>query len=180
MTSSVFRLPHYAFWGNLVWFQVAWLVAVLGQTPWLPGLLTLLVLHFVLLRQPLRELVCVGAAALLGIAVDIALTLCGVFVFEQALLPIPLWLIGLWVVFTATLPHSLNYFYRRPLIAAGCAAISAPLSYITGWRFQAVEFPYGLTVTFFILAVVWAALMPALIAVMRYMAQRSDYELATN
>lgn len=102
--------------------------------------------------------------AIPGVIVDILLTVTGVYIFSgsEQLLPIPMWLILLWLAFTATLRHSLAYLRHRYWVAAGLGAVGGTLSYIGGTTLGAVGFGMSLYTTAFLLVCIWACLMPVI------------------
>ncbi|GAB3034303.1 DUF2878 domain-containing protein [Bowmanella dokdonensis] len=161
-------------WFNVIWFQLCWLVAVLGKNEalWLLG--SLLAIHFILVADKKTELLLASVCALPGILVDSLLALSGVFVFSPApLAPLPLWLAGLWLAFCVTLRHSLSFLQNRLALGALLAAIGGPTSYLAGMKLDAVDFTYGPYVTTAVLALIWAALMPVLLRLNRSIARES-------
>lgn len=154
---------------NLVLFQVLWFAAVLGRDPWSWLLVLLLTAHVLLCSDRKTELKVMLLCAGLGSAVDIALTLMGVFVFTPApsVLPIPFWLIALWLGFAATLRHSLSYLLKRPVIAVPAAGLTAPFSYFAAMRLGAVDFGFSTPFTLVLLGVLWAAMMAVFIVICR-------------
>ena len=101
---------RYGKWLNFALFQSIWFAAILGRESLEWVLILLLIAHLLLCSDRKTEMKVMLLCAGLGSAVDIVLTLTGVFVFDPApsLLPIPLWLIALWLGFAATLRHSLS------------------------------------------------------------------------
>ena len=97
----------------------------------------------------------------IGIGVDSFLKWQGVFLFdpEPQVFVIPLWLVGLWLGFAGTLRHGLNYFVKRPALAALAGAIFAPLTYFAAARLGAVSFPLPGATTVWIIGAVWAVMM---------------------
>ena len=160
---------NYPNWLNLMLFQLLWFAAVLGRESLLWLLALLLVAHVLLCSDRKAELKIMLLCGGLGSAVDTALTLAGVFVFtpEPSLLPIPFWLIALWLGFAATLRHSLSYLLQRPAIAVAAAALTAPLSYFAAMRLGAVEFGFGMPLTLVLLGFLWAPMMAAFIYIGR-------------
>lgn len=149
-------------WFNALWFQLLWLCAVLGRESLLPVTAGLLVLHFALVARPLDELRALLPVALVGISVDSALSLAGIFQFP-GVLPIPLWLCALWLAFATTLNRSLDFMRRRLWLACALGA-PASLNYLAGARLGAVDFGPGDTLTMALLAPLWMLLLPALCA----------------
>ena len=79
-------------WFNAVWFQATWFCCVIGREAWLPVALLSLALHFALVDDRIAELRRLWPIAAIGIAVDVVLTLAGVFVFEAVFI-VPMWLV---------------------------------------------------------------------------------------
>jgi hypothetical protein len=151
-------------WFNLIWFQVFWFTAVIGQHQAVLLLVLLLVLHFLLLPQRRQELWLIALCAPLGIMIDSLLSFLGIFEFTNlGNSLIPLWLAGLWIAFTATLRHGLVFFLSRPYLASVCGAIAGPLSYFAGQRLGAVEFGLPVVSTLLLLGAIWALLFPLFI-----------------
>jgi len=163
------QIASYPAWLNLLLYQGIWFSAVLGRTPyaWIP--FALVAVHFLLCKSRSRELAIVFACSALGLCVDTALTLFGVFVFdpEPSMLPIPIWLIAIWLGFCATLRHGLSSFMARPVLLIALAILGAPLSYLGAHRLGAVELPLGQWQTGLILAPIWGLIMAALILITR-------------
>lgn len=158
------------FWFNAVWFQATWFCCVIGREPWVPVAIISLVLHFVLVEDRIAEFRRLLPIALLGIAVDVALTLTGVFVFESTLI-VPLWLVVLWWVFAAALYRSFAKIGQSLWLAAVLGGVAVPFNYRVGASLGAVSLPYGDVVSLAILVVVWAALLPLLYRVSHRLAQ---------
>lgn len=147
---------------NFVWFQAIWLLAILFQYEylWLIGLL--LFSFFIFSDAPRCDAVLIIGVLITGMIVDSALTLAGVFTFEQPNygLPIPWWLLALWAGFAGTLRHSLGYFRQHFWLSVAGGAIFGPISYAAGARLGAVEFEMGMAVTMLILSPIWAVVFP--------------------
>ena len=107
--------------------------------------------------------------ALTGIAVDVMLTVLGVFDFSVATL-VPLWLIILWWVFAAAVCRSFAKIGQSLWLAAVLGGIAVPFNYMVGAGLGAVSLPYGNTVTVAILVAVWAVLLPLLYRISQRMA----------
>ncbi len=155
----------YPKWLNFVWFQCIWFIAILGreQTQW--PLLALLLIHLAWCKDWKVEAKLMLLCASVGVVLDSLFTWQGVFKFAEPtiLLPIPIWLIAIWLAFAGTLRHSLGYLLEKPVLAALCAGISAPLSYLAGMRLDAVDFGLNPLTTISLIAVAWVGVMPLLI-----------------
>lgn len=155
------RLPNYTKFWNFVWYQGVWFTAIVGREAFESLLFALLALHVVWCgnwRTELRLMTCCG---LLGVIADSALSLSGLYLFDPVptLLPIPLWLVGLWLGFAGTLKHSMSYLVSRPWLASAASLGAAPLSYFAGARFGAVTFGLDAQATAITIGATWAVLM---------------------
>ena len=144
--------------GQALMFQCFWFTSVLGQNRALPVALLLIGLHFFFSPTKSAD-VKIMPIAFIGIGIDLAFTYAGVFEFASW----PIWLFVLWFGFSLTLNHSIAKIGQFPTPAValfgGCFGT---ISYLAGWRFNAVEFPFGLFTTALILATSWALLLPSL------------------
>ena len=149
------------FIANFVLFQLSWLALVGGAGRGLlwPGL----VLSTVFLawectmshnRKGLISLLGAGLAG--GMIVDGSYAWFGIIDYALPSGPLaPWWILGLWVIFTLTLPQSMAWMRARPVIGSLMAGIAAPMSYIAGLKLGAVTFPLGFWPTFAITAATW-------------------------
>jgi len=165
-------------WMNAILYQCVWFVGVLGREPLAPIAFALLALHLALCRERGAELALLAAAAALGVAIDSMLTLAGVFVFDPTatVLPIPAWLVAIWLAFAATLRNALRFLLSRLPLAIVAGAVGGPLSYLAAARLGAVSLPLGTWPTAAVLALVWAFTMPALIMLARAIERRAREE----
>ncbi|MCH9692521.1 MAG: DUF2878 domain-containing protein [Gammaproteobacteria bacterium] len=146
-------------WLQLFSFQIFWLTAVLGRNQWLPVLLFLLLLHFLFTPTRINDLK-ILILAFLGIAVDGSLLLLGVFKFSQP----PVWLAALWLAFVLSIGHSFVYLRRLKLYwIAALGAVCGSYAYFISWKLGAVELPLGPMPSSFVVAILWAILLPTLV-----------------
>lgn len=133
---------------NLVAFQVCWFTSVLGAAhgmPWIGPLVTAtwLVAHVLAQRSAAAvEMKLVLAAAVLGWFADSALVLAGFLAFPEVTWlggPSPLWMVGLWAAFAATLRHCLGWLRGRWLLAAILGAVGGPAAYLGGQALGAIS-----------------------------------------
>lgn len=148
-------------WFNAVWFQATWFCCVIGREAWLPVALLSLALHFALVDDRIAELRRLWPIAAIGIAVDVVLTLAGVFVFEAVFI-VPMWLVALWWVFAAALYRSFAKIGQSLWLAAVLGGIAVPLNYRVGAGLGAVSLPYGELMSLTVLVAVWSLLLPLL------------------
>lgn len=157
---------------NLLAYQAGWAAAVLGAAhgrPWLGAgaALLLVVMHLALTRPVLPELRLVVAVTVLGCAVDTAQAALGVFRFGEPGWPAwlcPPWLAAVWALFATTLRVGLRWLRSRPVHAALLGAIGGPLAYGGGVRLGAVTADWPAGWMLLELALLWAALVPALVS----------------
>ncbi len=146
------------FWIQLLLFQCLWFIAVIGQNQWLLAGVVLLVLHFIFSNSRTRDWR-VLPIAVIGMIMDALLTQLGVFEFNH----FPFWLGLLWVGFILSLGHSLNWLNHLPrLLLIPIGAIAGTLSYLAGWKLDAVGLPMGVVQSITILAISWGMILPLL------------------
>ena len=161
--------PTYHLWMNVVLYEAVWFVAVLGRERLALLAFALVAAHLALCRDRPREIVLILLVTAIGVATDAALTLGGVFAFDPrpSPLPVPLWLVAIWLAFAGTLRHALAPVLRRAPLAIALGVVGGPLSYLGAERLGAVSLPQGAAFTALVLAPVWAALMTLFIAIAR-------------
>ena len=167
---------------NVALYYTGWLACVVGAAAgrWAAGTLLacgLAGVHLALARRravELRLMLMVGA---IGYAVDSAQTALGLLVFAQGQpLPgmAPLWIGALWVLFAATLRYALCWLSGRPLLGALLGALGGPAAFYAGHRLGAVSFHPSPRLSLSVLAVVWAVLLPLLVALATAVGGGSD------
>ncbi|QSX36678.1 DUF2878 domain-containing protein [Shewanella sedimentimangrovi] len=148
-------------WGQLLGFDIYWTLAVVLRSPW--PLLPMLALHLWLTPSRQRDLWLLPLAAG-GFSIDLLLWGQGVLAFNA----FPLWLLGLWVGFVWTLPHGMGWLEQwSPLWVALLGAIVGPLAYLVGAKFGGVALPFGAPWSAVVLALIWAVLLPVLVAIVK-------------
>ena len=169
-------LRAYPIWLNLAGYQLLWLLAIFTGNYSLIALALCLSAHLWLSPDRFKEATLMLFCTALGVTIDSTLTVFGVYQFTPlpTQLPIPLWLIGIWLAFSATLRRGLRYFIARPPLALFSAAIGAPLAYLSAARLGAVEFPLGYTNTALIVAAAWVPLMALLIVSSRWIDSQAN------
>ncbi len=157
---------------NLIAFQIGWWASVLGAAhgqPWLGPLGAAGVLALHLLIRPNRgaELLTVVSVAGTGYACDSLLSAVGLLRFENgaALRALcPAWMAALWICF-ATTPNVLFRWLRgRTIWSVWLGAVSGPLAYAAGQSIGALHWHASGWATGLALAIQWAILLPASVA----------------
>ncbi|MGD2113695.1 MAG: DUF2878 domain-containing protein [Acidobacteriota bacterium] len=166
--------PRWALPVNVLLYQVGWFACVLGAArgvPWTgpavaAGLVTV---HLLLTDRPAAEGRLMLAAVALGVVVDGSLAAAGMVRYPDGLpapfLP-PLWMLCLWPLFAALLPHALAWLRGRFLLGALLGAGGGPLAYLGGERLGAIDLPGGAlpAAPLAALALAWAVAIPLLLA----------------
>lgn len=145
---------------NAIGFNVCWFGLVIFGNSFILIAVAWLALHLLMNDNKRAELPLLLIVASIGIAVDVALTLTQVFTFSAASIVLPFWLITLWFCFAATLNYSLSFLNAHQVLQVFFGGLIAPLSYLAGAKFSAVELNNGLMVSYIILASIWALLLP--------------------
>lgn len=151
--------------GNFVWFQTIWWLVILFQNDAVVPVMLLIMAWIAVSPKRFEDAKLMGTLFILGTIVDAALTNVGLFIFNETKVllpgwPIPIWLSLLWAAFAGTVYHSMTMFQGRVLLAAAGGAIFAPLSYIAGAKFGAVELGLSMTWAYAAIAVVWSVVFP--------------------
>ncbi len=152
---------------NFAWYQLLWFTAILGGDALTPFVALLLLLHLSLVARKGAELALMCGAALLGIAFDGLLAAAGFYSFAEpaGALPIPLWLVGIWMGFAGTLRSSMSFMAARPRLLTLAATVFAPVTYLGAERLGAVDFTLGAAPTAVVIGLSWWALTPMLLRV---------------
>ncbi len=154
---------------NALGFQAAWWLSVIGvmlNKPWLgPVAMGLfLVQHFAVNNIRRSEIYLLATAAVVGLMADSLKAGSGLITYGGALLPFtaPLWIVGMWVGFAATINHSLGWLRGRLFLSAITGAVFGPLAYLTGRKLDVLEFNLPALNTVLILALIWGIAVPVL------------------
>lgn len=150
---------------NFAWFQAIWWLVILFQNDAVLPVIGLIMLWVIISPKRIEDIKLMSAVFLLGTVVDAILTLSGLFIFEKSQVligfwPIPIWLSLLWAAFAGTVYHSLTAFNGRLVLASIAGAVFAPLSYIAGAKFGAVELGASIVLSYIFIALVWSLVFP--------------------
>jgi hypothetical protein len=130
----------------------------------IPISVSLLLIHLYFYGRKNHELLLILIITLIGVFVDSLLQHFNVFVFEFST-HIPLWLITLWACFAATISHSLDFLSRRKALQLLVGGLLAPLSYIAGYKLDAVDLTLPISSTYLILSLIWGILFVCFYAI---------------
>ena len=148
---------------NLVAFNVVWISCVVGRESFI-WIIAPLVLAYAALLVSTGSIKFsqVALPALIGILIDLLLSVSGVFQFPDNSPLLPFWLVILWIAFSITLTQSLSFLNKNIFVALFFGAVGFPLNYSVGERLGAVNFEESYLVTMAILCLIWAVLLPVL------------------
>jgi hypothetical protein len=156
---------------NFVLLQAGWFGIVLGaahgHAAWGAAAAVVIVgWHLAIVARPALEAQLVAAVLLLGLVFDsLALQTGWVsYVTGEGVGSLaPYWMLALWGLFATALNVPLRWLKGRWMLAAVLGAVSGPLSYVAGVKLGAAAFA-DTTAAIVMLAIGWAAVMPALVA----------------
>ena len=154
---------------NLVAFDVAWFLSVIGgakQMPWLGPLtvLAVLAIHLRAARNPFEEVLLIICCALIGTVFDSILVASGWVTFSSGLFSnyfTPYWIITMWMLFATTLNVSMRWLRGKPVLAAAFGFFGGPAAYLAGQKLGGIVLVEQ-TTALAALAIGWACMMPVL------------------
>ncbi|WP_157954330.1 DUF2878 domain-containing protein [Saccharospirillum mangrovi] len=124
---------------NYAGFQAGWLILVLTRSPWsLLWALVFVACHWRWLASA-AEWRRVIPIMVFGGAIDALWQASPWVEFYGAGWPLPLWLIGLWLMFPLTLNHSLAWLADRPILQIFGGIVGAGGSYLGGATLGAAQ-----------------------------------------
>ena len=157
---------------NFINFNLIWTASIFLGNSAFALVVLLLVLHLLMMPGPMNEIKIVMATALIGYSVDCLLTLFGFFSFEQVQGITPLWLVLLWLGFSSTIGHSLSFLIGKPLLSGLLGGLAGGVTYLSAAHFNAVKLVQTPIVSFVVLALIWAFLLPGLIFLDNYLRKK--------
>jgi len=155
---------------NFVFFQIGWFTSVLGAANDLPfagplAAIPILLWHLSRADAPKIELLGIGASTILGAGFDQLLVSAGWVEYRGGTPGIlPLWMIGLWVMFCTTLNVALRWMRQRWIVAAIFGVIGGPLAYLGGVKLGATNY-IDPSYTLIAAAIGWGILTPIFVAI---------------
>ena len=157
---------------NFIGFQAAWFACALGvpsnHPEWIVLICSIFLgYHFYICQNSFKELELVVKVCALGLIVDSVLNVFNFVSFglsypEPFMHIQPWWMLLLWACFASTLNISFKWLKNKYKLASILGAISAPLSYLGGEKFNALAL-HG-TQSWIAIAVVWAIAMPIMVS----------------
>jgi hypothetical protein len=146
---------------NAAVYQLSWFLAVLGGNmgAWLA--IGMLLLHLAFSSVRMADIQMMLLLLCTGLVVDGTLHQIGFISFKETGFPIPFWLVVIWLALAITPHHCLSWLKNRPFLSAVFGALGGPIAYWAGTRLGAATFAWSLPLSIGTLAVIWAALWPA-------------------
>ena len=155
---------------NIGLFQAGWWACVLSAAhhraaqaalALAAAVAMLVVIHVAPLRTLLLALYCL----LLGAIIESAFVASHVTAYPGSMASMPghapLWMAGLWALFSTTLDVSLSWLKGRALLGSTLGAAAGALSYAAGARLGALVLPSRYSL--WAIAAVWALVLPLLV-----------------
>lgn len=150
---------------NFIIFQLGWIIIVYYHN-FLSGLagLGLTLVNYIILRVSLKEVILGFVIAFFGILNDLIMMKFGFLTLNNAaILPIPLWLAALWLLFVSTFSSSLEWLIRLNLLTtAFLGAFGGAISYCAGESLNALSYHITLVPSFLFHGLNWFLLFPFL------------------
>jgi hypothetical protein len=141
---------------NIIGFNITWFGLVYWGNAFIPIAMLMLSIHLLFFINNKKEIFYILLISVIGIGVDSLLHYFDLFIFNEEI-HIPFWLMVLWPCFASTLSHSLRFLDKAVWLQI-VAGLLAPLSYIAGYQFEAVNFSHSIMITYIILSLIWASL----------------------
>tara|TARA_B110000238_G_C16113805_1_gene433910 strand:- start:66 stop:554 length:489 start_codon:yes stop_codon:yes gene_type:complete len=141
---------------NIISYNITWFGLIYWGNAFIPVVLLLLCAHVLFFIKTYKEIFFILVVSMIGIYIDSNLQHFGFFIFSQDT-HIPFWLMFLWASFATTLSHSLRFLQASVWLQI-LAGLIAPLSYIAGHKFGAVNLGQSMTITYLVLSLIWVAL----------------------
>lgn len=163
---------------NIAIYQGIWFLCVLKGNAGALYALPLLAVHFYFSVSRISDLKIMGVFLFAGIVIDGGLQLAGFFSFTVSGVPLPFWLIVIWLALSTLTNHSLSWMKRRPLLCVLFGALGGPLAYLAGERLGSAAFALPLYWSITILAVVWGVFWPLVMLFVSSLSPETDKSMA--
>jgi len=146
--------------GNVLIYQLIWFLSVLGGNTGAPAGILLLLIHLLFSQKRRVDLMMMGFLLFTGLLVDGILHQVGFITFTETGLPIPFWLMVIWLGLAITPHHSLAWLQNRPILSMFFGALGGPAAYWAGMRLGSATFTWPLVQSLCTLSIIWAFLWP--------------------
>ena len=156
---------------NIIGFYIVWWGCVLGIIYHYPYIGPILCLFFIFIHIKYiainnTELKLIIYISILGTFVDSTFIITNLLNYKggygENILIAPLWITSMWAGFATSINHSMKWLKGKNLIGFTLGAIFGPLAYITGAKFNVIEFTSNYDFTIVALALAWGLSIPTI------------------
>ena len=149
---------------NIISFYIYWWASFLGVSYgyyYFGPIFTLiyLVLHFILIKNKLKEFKFIMICTILGFIIETSFLKLDIIEYRGILTDrfdiAPLWIVLLWSGLASTFFHSFKWILGNYKLGIPLGAIFTPLAYLYGVKFDIISFSYPLVESYLILSIVW-------------------------
>lgn len=162
---------------NFFIFQFGWIVLIYNHN-FLSGLIGLVLtgVNYWLTRSSAKEVMLGLGVSFFGILNDFIIVKLGILNFSHAtILPIPLWLISVWLLFVSTFSSSLLWLKRVNIFfLALLGGLGGAFSYCAGEKLNAIFYHYSGLPQFIFHGLNWFLLFPFLFTLYHRVRSRLD------
>ena len=153
---------------NIIAFQICWWICVIfssTEMSYIGPLVMILYLfcHYLFITKDLNEFKFIILVGLIGTFFDSLFIVFDIFNYSSSFALItfivPTWITAMWVGFATTINHSLKWINNNYYLAFIMGFIFGPLSYLTGEKFDAIQFNASIGLSLTILAFSWGLIM---------------------
>ena len=145
---------------NICVYQIVWMLCVFFGNRGALLTLPLFICHLFLMPHRREDMWMMAALLTIGLIVDGALHMSGFITFTETGIPIPLWLMVIWLALALLPNHSLKWMKDRLALSSCFGALGGPLAYWAGAKAGAADFGQPLLPSLLLLALIWAIIWP--------------------
>lgn len=146
---------------NALAYQAVWFLSILWSNQGAAIGCVIIIILLATSERRLDDLKMMGYLMFLALLIDGTLQQVGFFTFSNPGVPIPFWLLVLWVGLGMTIHHSFAWLKERLFLASLLGGIGGPAAYWAGVRMGAASFNWSLPVSLLVLSLVWSLMFPS-------------------
>lgn len=172
MNAKQFLPDRYPLWlMDLVLFKISWIVLVVFQGQAIVPAMGIILLKVFTWPDIHKSLNMIVTTLVIGLIMDLFLTVTGVFVFPDYRMPF--WLVLLWVSFALTLPRGFSFIAGLPpLFQAVAGMLAGSVGYFAGYLLGAVSFGFSLSASLLFIGLLWSGFIPFLFWLEKFVGQK--------
>ena len=118
------------------------------------------IVHFFIIKNKLKEFKYMLFCLVFGFTLESSLYFSGLMtykgMFTNKFLPVPFWILILWIGYSLTVFHSFKWIYKRYFVSFIMGGLIAPLMYVSANKIKIINFNYDVMETYFILMPLWS------------------------